>query len=96
MLSPLKSSLHLRPNLITFRTSFHLVQNVISFRTSFHLGQNVISFRTLLHLGSFITFRPSTHLETLRFSSINTSLSALTYKGDFERIKTRFTDNIRR
>ena len=65
MLSPLKSLLHLRPNVITFRTSIHL-------------GQNVISFRTLLHVGSFITFRPSTHIETLRFSSINTSLSALT------------------
>ena len=65
MLSPLKSLLHLRPKVITFRTSIHL-------------GKNAISFRTLLHLGSFITFRPSTQIETLRFPSINSSLSALT------------------
>ena len=36
--------LHLRPNVITFRTLLHLGPNVITFRTLLHLGQ-------LLHLG---------------------------------------------
>ena len=36
--------LHLRPNVITFRTLLRLGPNVISFRTLLHLGQ-------LLHLG---------------------------------------------
>ena len=36
--------LHLRPNVITFRTLLHLRPNVITVRTLFHLGQ-------LLHLG---------------------------------------------
>ena len=72
------TSLHLRPNVITLKELLHVRPNVITFGTSFQLGQNVVSFRTLLHLGSFITFRPSTHLEIPRFSSINTSLSTLT------------------
>ena len=37
-------SLHLGPNVITFRTLLHLGPNVITFRTLLHLGQ-------LLHLG---------------------------------------------
>ena len=36
--------LHLRPNVITFRTLLHLGPNVITFRTLLRLGQ-------LLHLG---------------------------------------------
>ena len=46
--------LHLRPNVITFRTLLHLGPNVITFRTLLHLGPNVITFRTLLHLGQLL------------------------------------------
>ena len=44
--------LHLRPNVITFRTLLHLGPNVITFRTLLHLGQ-------LLHLGLQHTSRVS-------------------------------------
>ena len=44
--------LHLRPNVITFRTLLHLGPNVITFRTLLHLGQ-------LLHLGLQQMYRSS-------------------------------------